>query len=179
MVTAYPKSIETDRLVFRPPVLEDANAIFAAYAQDPQVTRFMVWRPHAMESETHEFIASCIARWSSGTAFPYVLALKSNDAVVGMLEARPKAHIANIGYVLARAHWGKGLMPEAIRSFTKVALSDLSLFRVEASCDVENLASARALEKSSFVWEGRLARYTVLPNLSSDPRDCWLYAISR
>ena len=69
-------------------------------------------------------------------------------------------------------------MPEAIRSLTAVALSG-PFFRIEATCDFENRASARALEKSGFTKEGRLARYMVHPNLSPEPRGCLLYATHR
>jgi ribosomal-protein-alanine N-acetyltransferase len=105
---------------------------------------------------------------------------RPNDAqVLGMLDARSTEHGLNIGYVLAREHWGHGYMPEAIQALTEIALSQPALFRIEATCDVENHPSTRALEKSGFVREGRLARYTVHPNLSSEPRDCWIYAKSR
>lgn len=68
-----------------------------------------------------------------------------------MLEARPRSHVVNIGYVLTSTQWGQGLMVEAIQAFTAIALRLPGIFRVEATCDVENRASARALEKSGFV----------------------------
>jgi len=179
MSVAFPESIETERLRFRPPMPQDAETIFAAYAQDLEVCRFMVWTPHSSVEITSQFIRRCVGSWHAETAFPYVLALRDNDAVVGMLEVRPTANRANIGYVLAKAYWGRGLMAEAIRAFATLAFSDLSFFRVEATCDVENRASARVLEKSGFVREGRLARYTVHPNIAAEPRDCWMYATSR
>ncbi len=46
-------------------------------------------------------------------------------------------------------------MVEAIQAFTAIALRLPGTFRVEATCDVENRASARALEKKSgFELEG-------------------------
>jgi RimJ/RimL family protein N-acetyltransferase len=179
MPTLFPTVIETERLRLRRPMQADADAIFSAYTQDKSVAHFMVWRPHTSSDATHEFISSCIASWDSGTAYPYILTLKNSDSAIGMLEARPKAHLANIGYVLARERWGQGLMPEAIKSFAALALSLPSMFRVEASCDIENVASARTLEKAGFLREGKLGRYTVHPNISSEPRDCWLYAKCR
>ncbi|MGI8894714.1 MAG: GNAT family N-acetyltransferase [Casimicrobiaceae bacterium] len=133
MASTFPAHIETERLIFRPPVPQDAEAVFAAYAQDPAVSRFMVWIPHKSIEVTHQFIASCIAAWHSNAAFPYVLTGKANSRVVGMLDARPTEYRVNIGYVLAQAHWGQGLMPEAIRALAEAALSGLWLFRVEAT----------------------------------------------
>ena len=174
----FPATIETERLTFRLPELRDAEAVFEAWCQDPEVSRFMVWVPHKSIEVTRQFIASCMASAEGGTAVPYVLCLKSGGQVVGLIEARPSECRVNIGYVLARASWGQGLMPEAIRALARVALSG-PFFRVEATCDVENGPSARALEKSGFVREGRLARYMVHPNLSPEPRDSWIYATHR
>ena len=40
-----PERIETERLVLRKLRMEDAPVIFETYAQDPEVTRYLVWRP--------------------------------------------------------------------------------------------------------------------------------------
>jgi ribosomal-protein-alanine N-acetyltransferase len=101
------------------------------------------------------------------------------ERAIGMLEARVGAHITDIGYVLARAHWGKGLMTEAVRALTDAALGSPEICRVQASCDVDNRASARVLEKSGFSCEGRLERYTIHPNIAAEPRPCFLYARCR
>ncbi len=170
--------IETERMSLRLPEPSDADVIFKAWCQDPEVCRFMVWVPHETAEVTGAFLASCIASIAAGTAVPYVILLKSTGKVVGMIEARLSECRVNIGYVLARANWGHGLMPEAIRSLTTAALSG-PFFRVEATCDFENHASARVLEKSGFKREGRLARYMVHPNISPEPRDSWLYATHR
>jgi RimJ/RimL family protein N-acetyltransferase len=96
-----------------------------------------------------------------------------------MLEARILGTALDIGYVLARSHWGRGYMPEAIQSLTNAALLKPTIFRVQATCDVENIPSQRALEKSGFKREGRLDRHTVHPNISSEPRACFMYAKCR
>lgn len=176
---AFPDLIETLRLRLRAPELSDAVEMFASYTQDADVARYMVWHPHASLDETRDFAAACVAQWSAGPARSYVITLAASGQFVGMLEARPRSHVVNIGYLLARNHWGQGLMVEAIQAFAAIALQLPGIFRVEATCDVENRPSARALEKSGFLLEGRLARYTVHPNISAEPRDCLIYAVCR
>ena len=51
-----------------------------------------------------------------------------------------------------------------------------SIWRVWATCDIENAASARVLEKVGLSREGTLRRWLVRPHLSSDPRDAFIYA---
>ena len=139
----------------------------------------MIWKPHASEVVTREFIASCVEAWKSGTRMPYVITERDSNAVIGMLECRMQGTAVDIGYVLARSHWGKGFMPEALQSLTGAALSNTGIFRVHATCDTDNIPSQRALEKSGFTREGRLERYTVHPNISSEPRACYMYAKCR
>lgn len=137
MPSPLPDSIVSDRLTLRAPRPEDADIIFEAWSQDPEVTRYLVWRPLERVELTRGFIASCIENWNTGVAFSYIVTMKDTGEVVGMLAARPKAHLVNIGYVLRRTHWGRGLMSEAVTAFTRIALAHPTLFRVEATCSVE------------------------------------------
>ncbi|HEV2121292.1 MAG TPA: GNAT family protein, partial [Chloroflexota bacterium] len=56
------------------------------------------------------------------------------------------------------------------------ALSEPSVHRVWATCDVENTASRRVLEKLGFELEGTLRRWAVHPNISPMPRDSHCYS---
>jgi ribosomal-protein-alanine N-acetyltransferase len=175
----FPDTVDTLRLHLRRPVPADAQRIFQTYAQDVEVTRYLVWVPHSSVETTNKFIAFCQDRWTNSVAYPYVITRKEDAGLLGMIEVRPNGHRADFGYVLARSCWGDGLMPEAIAATVKITLGHPTIYRMEATCDVENKASARALEKSGFSREGILRRYIIHPNMSSEPRDCLLYAITK
>ncbi|GAB2841432.1 GNAT family protein [Pseudoduganella ginsengisoli] len=180
MPIALPNEITTTRLILRQPRASDAAALFDAYTQDAEVARYMVWVPHKSVKETEGFIAYCCEAWSSGKSRPYVMSLQSAPhRPIGILEARLHSHMIDLGYVLAREHWGAGLMPEAVGTLAEIALADPSCFRVQATCDVENIASARTLEKAGFALEAKLQRYTMHPNISAAPRACFMYANCR
>jgi RimJ/RimL family protein N-acetyltransferase len=51
--------------------------------------------------------------------------------------------------------------------------------RVWATCDVENRASKRVLEKAGFAPKGRFERDVVRPNLSAEPRPSLLFEAER
>jgi len=174
-----PEIFETARLRLRSPRQEDAAVIFDTYAQDPLVTRYLVWLPHQSIETTEQFIALCIEQWANASAFPYVITQKSDARLVGMVDFRPHPHGANLGYVLAKEHWGRGIMTEAARCVVEHAFTQQGLYRVQAFCDVENIGSARVLEKVGMRREGTLRRYVVHPAVASEPRDCYLYAITR
>jgi RimJ/RimL family protein N-acetyltransferase len=68
-----PEEILTDRLRLRGPVAKDSETIFRAYAQDPEVCRYMIWVPHEPAAITRAFIAACIDAWNGGNRMPYVI----------------------------------------------------------------------------------------------------------
>lgn len=159
----------------RGPVLADAQAIFEEYAADPEVTRYLTWEPHHSAETVAAFLELLISQPGTEDQFSWVLTLRGSDRAIGMLGARVRGHMVDIGYVLGRKHWGKGYMTEAVSGVTERLLSRPDIFRVWAVCDLENVASARILEKSNFEQEGILRRWVVLPNRSSEPRDCFVY----
>jgi ribosomal-protein-alanine N-acetyltransferase len=58
-------------------------------------------------------------------------------------------------------------------------LGQESVFRIGAVCDVENIGSARVMEKAGLVREGLMRRWLVHPNIADEPRDCFSYAMVR
>ena len=174
-----PLELETERLLLRRPLEGDAGSIFERYAQDPEVTRFLIWKPHCAVTETHEFIERCERVWTEGTAFPWVIVRKSDDLLLGMIELRPEGHKAEFGYVLARDVWGNGYMTEAVKAVVAWALAQAQIWRVWAYCQVQNSASARVLEKAGLEREGVLKRWGVFPGLGPEPQDCYCYGMVR
>ena len=51
-----------------------------------------------------------------------------------------------------------------------------AIWRIGAGCDVENLGSARVMERAGLTREGVLRRWIIHPNISSEPRDWLSYA---
>lgn len=172
-----PETIQTKRLLLRKPHMDDAPAIFETYAQDPEVTRYLVWKPHKIIQETEQFLLACRQLWRTGKDFAYTITLKENDKLIGMCDMHPMSFKIEVGYVLARPYWSKGYMTEALRAVIEWGLSQPDIFRVQAICDVENIASARVMEKAGMTREGLLRRYGLHPNISDEPQDMFMYSV--
>jgi len=67
------------------------------------------------------------------------------------------------------------ILPMSLRQ--KMTTRQLDIFRVQAFCDVDNIGSARLMEKVGMQCGGLLRSYVLHPNLSDEPRDVSLYAI--
>lgn len=171
-----PAKMETERLLLRPIGVEDSAAVFETYANDPQITRFATWVPHATVAETQRYLQACEIAWREGTAFPWAILRKSDGKLIGSAELRIDDHKAEIGYLIARSLWGQGYASEAARALVDWAFAQPDIFRVWATCDAENLASARVLEKAGLVFEGRIQRWLRRPGLHGAPRDVLFYA---
>jgi RimJ/RimL family protein N-acetyltransferase len=178
-----PEHFETEHLLARPPRVSDGPAAFACYASDPEVTRYLTWKPHADASTVAEFFAVCSSHWrtSSGREghYPWLLFRRGSNELVGSIAVDLEGHTALFGYVFGRAHWGQGLATEALRWLVDWALLQPEIFRAWAVCDVENPASARVMEKAGMKKEGTLARWHIAPTIEPEPRDCFVYAKTR
>jgi RimJ/RimL family protein N-acetyltransferase len=153
--------------------------VFDAYASDPAVARFMTWTPHRSVSETREFLRRCERVWIEGSTFPWTLWLGESGELAGLIEIRVHSSSVDLGYALVRRLWRQGLMSEAVGAVVRWALAQPEIYRVWATCDIDNIASAQLLERVGMEREGVLRRWLVHPNLSEEPRDCVCYSIVR
>jgi len=172
---SFPPVFE-DRVAMRRAEERDAESIFEEYASDREAVRFVTWRPPSEVRAVKEFLRSAADGWDRGDYLSWVLAEVANGRAIGMITCRLGAHGANIGYVLARRLWNRGIMTEAVSRIVSWASSQKEIYRIWAVCDVENTASVRVLEKAGMSREGLLRRWVIHPSLSSEPRDCFVYS---
>jgi ribosomal-protein-alanine N-acetyltransferase len=173
------RNITTPRLQLRPPREEDASEIYQRYVSDPAVARYVSWPKNQGLEGTQNFVAKSIREWREDESYVYVISLKENEEIIGSIGLHlDKQHTfkAEIGYVLAQDEWGKGYATEALQALLPHALG-LDLIRIYARCDVENVGSARVLEKAGFEYEGTLRKSAMLPTRSPYPRDMRVYSI--
>ena len=84
-------------------------------------------------------------------------------------------HTAELGYWLGEDFWGHGIMSEAVPAIVRYCFQTFPLHRISAQAYANNAASARVLEKSGFVFEGRLQKNVVKDGAILDSL---LYAIT-
>ncbi len=169
-----PERIEGPRLLLRLPAIEDAGPLFQRVARDPQVTRYLLWTPHPDVATTQRVITE---RMNVDPHMrTWVMVLQHSDEIVGMIScARPLPYVAEIGYCVGRRWWGKGLMSEALTMLMTALSADDDVYRVWATCHVDNERSVRLLERAGFTREGRMARHGIYPNLGAEPLDSLLF----
>ncbi|GAA5172120.1 GNAT family N-acetyltransferase [Viridibacterium curvum] len=176
-----PGEFSTSRLLLRKPHPADAEVQFSRLSGDAAVTRYLGWLCHASITQTRQQISHDLLRADRGAAWTWALLQQGSAAhdVAGFLQLTRHDHVLRLGYALRQSCWGQGLMAEAIAAVCERVFEQAWAWRLEAQCDVDNHASRRLLEKLGWCCEGRLRRGLVHPNVSSEPRDVWLYALTR
>jgi len=156
--------IDTERLVLRRPVASDASAVFARYASDPEVTRYLSWPRHRSIEDTSMFLQFSDMEWARGVG-PYLIEARAGGRLLGATGLGFETpQRAATGYVLARDAWGQGYATEALRAVVEVA-AKVGVQRLYALTHTEHSASWHVLEKCAFAREGVLRSHTEFPNL--------------
>lgn len=147
--------IYTERLRMRRVRPDDLDAIHGIMS-DPETMRFWSTPPHATLEETEPWFASMLEGDRAGDSDEFIL--EHQGVVIGKLGAW---RLPEIGFLVRRDHWGRGLASEALTRFISYA-QDLDLGCLMADVDPRNTACLRVLAKCGFHETGRAnATYVV------------------
>lgn len=157
----------------RPWVKEDAAAI-QRHANNRQIwLNLRDIFPHPYTLEDAQTFLGFVSKEDPKTTF----AIATDSEAIGSIGLRLGNDVhrktAELGYWLAEPFWGRGIMTEAVREFTRWALEAFALQRIFAEPFATNTASIRVLEKAGFTCEARMRA-----NVFKDGKilDSFLYA---
>jgi [ribosomal protein S5]-alanine N-acetyltransferase len=153
-----PGPIETSRLRVRTVTEADLPALLLVNG-DLDVTRFLPYPAWATLADGLAWLKRMHGFQASGTALQFVVADKEAGHAIGtclLFKHDEGSARAELGYVLARACWGRGLMHEALTALVGCAFTQMGLRRLEAEVDPRNRASGRSLQRLGFTREGLL-----------------------
>jgi ribosomal-protein-alanine N-acetyltransferase len=153
-----PPPIESPRLTIRLITEADLPALMAVNGDD-RATRFLPYASWASMDDAQAWYQRVADAQATGTALQFVIVHKGSSLPIGTCllfrHDAPSAR-AEVGYVLAPAHWGSGCMREALTALIGCAFGPLALRRLEAEVDPRNTASANLLLRLGFTREGLL-----------------------
>ena len=162
--------IEADRVALRPVAATDLPALLAING-DPQVTPFLPYATWLSLDDGAAWLARMEALGATGTGQQLVVVRRADAAVIGTLllfKHDAGSQRLELGYVLARAHWGQGLMREALQAVCGQLFGTLGVRRIEAEVNPANVASCRLLTRVGFTLEGTLRQRWVGKGVAYD-----------
>lgn len=147
---------------------------FFEWASDEEVVRWMMWERYNRIEDVEIFIRDVVEK------HPWFMGISVNNKIVGSITLDrgkgPNRCKVELGYVLAKSHWGKGVATQAVIEALREAFHDPIITRVEAYVDPQNIASQRVLEKAGFLKEGLIRRCTIQKD---EVKDRFLYSFVR
>ena len=147
--------IETERLILRPFIQTDLDD-FYEYASVEGVGEMAGWKHHQSKEESQQILNRFIENDKT-----FAIVLKSNNKVIGSLGIEEYGmedkltEFSNylgreIGYVLSKNYWGKGIMPEAVKAVIDYLFKVLDFDFLTCGYYDFNRQSKRVQEKCGF-----------------------------
>ncbi|MDE7272224.1 MAG: GNAT family N-acetyltransferase [Lachnospiraceae bacterium] len=148
--------IETKRLILRPLILDDANAVFE-WAGDPVVNRYMPYPLHQSVHQAEEWIRSL------GEKNEFCFCLKDSGKVIGSgsITYDEKYGAYELGYNLNRQYWRMGYATEVSKALIQWAYQNIGARDFFARHANTNEASGNVLKKCGFQFAhyGQYSKY--------------------
>ncbi len=156
---------------------EDDAPALAKYANNRKIwLNLRDGFPHPYKLPDAKAFISKANNQNPGTVF----AIASQEEAIGSIGLALGSDVhrfaAEMGYWLAEPFWNKGIMTEAVGTFTTYAFEQYNLNRIFAEPYENNPASARVLEKAGFICEGIMKAYAFK---DGKILDMYLYAKTR
>ena len=155
------KKIETARLILRPFVREDADAMYRNWASDPEVTKFLSWPTYQSVDTAHEILGIWVPQYQDNTFYQWAVELKELGEVIGsisVVNSDERVDMVEIGFCIGRNWWGQGIMTEAFQKVIDFLFDEVGVQRIEAGHDPKNPASGAVQRKCGLKYEGTFRR---------------------
>lgn len=166
----------SDRFTIRDLTPFDAEWLFKITG-DPEAVRYMGVKQHTSVREAGELIATYA---TSPSRFVAVVDVSAPGELLGVIGFEQQGHSVTMALKFNlhdRRARGAGRLVGA--PFARVLLQRPAIRRVWCYCHRDNVPVHRVLAKSGWQFEGIMRKYAVFPNISDEPQECWLYAITR
>ena len=150
--------LETERLVLRKLEMKDARDMFE-YSSDPLVAKHVLWDAHVSISDTKGYLRYMLRKYRGGEPSSWGIMEKASEKIIGTIGYmwyQEENSACEVGYSLARKHWNKGYMTEALSAVIEYTFYELRFNRIEAQHETDNGASGAVMRKCGMKKEGTL-----------------------
>lgn len=145
-------SIHSQKLILRRFRESDTPSVLT-YGSDTETVKHLIWPGVQTLAEAHSAVRNILIPHAG----VFAITLTANDdTCIGCIDMRLETthEKAGFGYVLNRAHWGKGIMSTALNLLFKIGFDVLELRRMESHHFQDNIASGRVMLKCGMTREG-------------------------
>jgi len=154
------KELETNRLMLRRFDLSDAEAIFKNWANDSEVTKYLMWPPHKDISLTESVLKEWVSQYKDDKFYQWAIVLKSNRnepiGTIGIVRMDENIKMVHVGYCIGKKWWHQGITSEALSAIIRFFFKEVKVNRIESRHDQRNFNSGKVMEKCGLIYEGTI-----------------------
>ena len=148
------QTLQTERLILRRFVESDAEAMFQNWASSAENLTYVTWDPHPDVDVTRNSIRNWVVSYANPNYYKWAICLKENSGqVIGditIIAMDENDSSCEIGYILGKNYWGRGLMTEALKAVLDFCFTQVGFQKVKARYASLNPASGRVMEKAGM-----------------------------
>ncbi len=152
------KILESARLLLRPFQLEDAPAMYANWASDAEVTKYLTWQAHKSIEDSRTILSDWVPRYSRPDYYLWAIGLKEHGGMpVGSIAAVKQddaVQMVHIGYCIGKKWWRQGITSEALARLIAYFFEEVGMNRIESRHDPRNPNSGKVMQKCKLRYEG-------------------------
>jgi [ribosomal protein S5]-alanine N-acetyltransferase len=154
------KELETNRLMLRRFDLSDAEAIFKNWANDFEVTKYLMWPPHKDISVSESVLKEWVSQYKDDKFYQWAIVLKSNGnepiGCISIVRMDENIKMIHVGYCIGKKWWHQGITSEALSALIRFFFKEVKVNRIESRYDPRNPNSGKVMEKCGLNYEGTI-----------------------
>ena len=151
------RTLESERLILRKFTLDDAHAMYENWANDSDVTKYLMWKTHENVDASKDIISEWISKYCNDDFYLWAIVLKDGNVPVGsigVVDKNDAVEMVHIGYCIGKRWWNKGIVSEAFSAVIAYLFDDVGVNRIESRHDPNNPASGKVMLKCGLKYEG-------------------------
>ena len=140
--------------------MEDAEAMYANWCTDPDVTKYLMWSPHSSIEVTRQTLTDIwLSKYDEPDFYQWAIVLKDiHEPIgsIGVMQHDDKTRMVHMGYCIGKSWWHKGYTSEALIRLVQFFFEEVGVNRIESRHDPRNPNSGKVMQKAGLRYEGTL-----------------------
>jgi len=154
------RELETNRLKLRRFELSDAEAVFMNWANDSEVTKYLMWPSHKDVGVSESVLKEWVTQYKDDAFYQWAIVLKSNGnepiGSISIVRMDENIKMVHVGYCIGKKWWHLRITSEALTALIRFFFKEVKVNRFESRHDPRNPNSGKVMKKCGLIYEGTI-----------------------
>ncbi|WP_342543005.1 GNAT family N-acetyltransferase [Paenisporosarcina sp. FSL H8-0542] len=171
-------TLETERLILRRLVIEDAQSFFTHWMSDERVTDNLIKGAHKSIKESVERVTNIVNEYEEQEFCYWGIELKATGDLIGAIDFYHfdlGTENCEVGFTLGYDWWNQGYGTESLKAVMEFGFRHMNIHKISAAHNSDNPASGKIMQKVGMKQEGSIRH--MIRNAKNQYKDCAIYGI--